>query len=49
MRKRITLSFKEEVFKRLETERKEKKLSQYLNDLFEELFELNLSNRIVRR
>jgi len=39
-RKRITVSFKEKVFKKLESERKKKKLSAYLNDFFEEHFGL---------
>ena len=43
-RKRITISFKEKVFKRLEKERKEKKLSPYLNDHFEEEFGLKEKN-----
>ena len=39
-RVKITVSFKEKVFKRLAKERKEKKLSAYLNDFFEEFFGL---------
>ena len=43
-RKRITVSFKEKIFKKLEIERKKKKLSAYLNDFFEEHFGLEEKN-----
>lgn len=40
MRHRVTISLKEKVYKKLESARKQKKLSAYFNDFFEEHFGL---------
>lgn len=41
-RVRVTVSLKKEVFNKLESERKKKKLSAYFNDFFEKHFGIKI-------